>query len=137
MTDSEDLPEKTTVKVIPVLELVPVPISDEILSDTPIVADTEILSTSSQERQKQWPEFFDIPNFSVVVAYRLRQADLLFLHDGTHLKVSKELKHEILERLAESMYSYTAYPNNAQFESVARAHKQAPLSPGARLNQSL
>lgn len=121
LTDIEDLPEKLTVKVIPVLELVRVSTSDEILSDTPSLADTEILSTSSQERQKQWPEFFDIPNFSVDVAYRLRQADMLFLCDGTHLKVSKELKHEILERLAESMYSYTAYPNNAQFESVAQA----------------
>jgi len=43
------------------------------------------------------------------------------MSEGTYLKVSKELKHEILERLAESMYSYTAYPNNAQFESVAAA----------------
>jgi len=58
---------------------------------------------------------------SVDVEYRLRQADLLYMSEGTYLKVSKELKHEILERLAESMYSYTAYPNNAQFESVAAA----------------
>lgn len=121
LTDIEDLPEKPTVKVIPLLELVPVSTSDEVLSDTPSVADTDILSTSSQERQKQWPELFDIPDFSVDVNYRLRQADLQFLRDGTHLKVSKELKHEILERLSESMYSYTAYPNNAQFESVALA----------------
>ncbi|XP_030580944.1 uncharacterized protein LOC115777240 [Archocentrus centrarchus] len=118
LTDIEDLPEKPTVKVIPLLELVSVSTSEEILSGTPSVADTEILSTSSQERQKQWPDCFDFP---VDVAYRLRQADLQFLRDGTHLKVTKELKHEILERLAESMYSYTAYPNNAQFESVAQA----------------
>lgn len=37
----------------------------------------------------------------------------LCLRDGTLLKVSKELKHEILEKLAESLYSYTAYPNNS------------------------
>lgn len=43
------------------------------------------------------------------------------MSEGTYLKVSKELKHEILERLAESMYSYTAYPTAAQFESVAAA----------------
>ncbi|XP_030586516.1 uncharacterized protein LOC115781167 [Archocentrus centrarchus] len=121
LTDIEDLPEKPTVKVIPLLELVSVSTSEEILSGTPSVADTEILSTSSQERQKQWPDCFDIPDFSVDVAYRLRQADHQFLRDGTHLKVTKELKHEILERLAESMYSCTAYPNNAQFESVAQA----------------
>lgn len=34
LTDTEELPEKTTVKVIPVLELVPVS-SDETFSDTP------------------------------------------------------------------------------------------------------
>ncbi len=120
LTDVADLPEKTTVKVIPVLELVPVPTSDE------------ILSTSSLVWQRLWPRF-DIPNFSVSVTYRLWQADLLFLPDGTHLKVSKELKHEILERPAENMYRYTAYPNNVQFEST---DKQAPLSLGAWLNQS-
>ena len=120
LTDTEELPEKPTVKVLPVLELVPGP-ADEVFSDTTSTADTEILSHSSQERQEKWPEFFDIPTFSVDVQYRLRQADLLFMSEGTHLKVSKELKHEILERLAESMYSYTAYPSSAQFESVAAA----------------
>ncbi|XP_051975368.1 sterile alpha motif domain-containing protein 3-like [Xyrauchen texanus] len=120
LIDTEELPEKPTVKVMPVLELVPVS-SDEVFSDTPSTADTDILSHSSQERQKQWPEFYDIPTFSVDVEYRLRQADLLFMSEGTYLKVSKELKHEILERLAESMYSYTAYPTATQFESVAAA----------------
>ncbi|XP_062846517.1 uncharacterized protein LOC134307500 [Trichomycterus rosablanca] len=121
LTDIEDLPEKPTVKVIPLLELVPVSTPDEILSDTQSTADTEVLSHSSQDRQTPWPELFSIPAFSVDVNYRLRQADLLYLRDGTHLKVTKELKHVILESLAESMYSYTAYPNNAQFESVAAA----------------
>lgn len=135
LTDTEELPEKPTVKVMPVLELVPVS-SDEVFSDTPSTADTDILSHSSQERQKQWPEFFDIPTFSVDVEYRLMQADLLFMSEGTYLKVSKEVKHEILERLAESMYSYTAYPTAAQFQSVSSTEKQAPLSPRARLNHS-
>uniref|UniRef100_A0AAY5KES1 Uncharacterized protein n=1 Tax=Esox lucius TaxID=8010 RepID=A0AAY5KES1_ESOLU len=120
LTDTEELPVKPTVKVMPVLELVTVS-SVEVFSDTPSTADTDILLHLSQERQKQWPEFFDIPTFSVDVEYRLRQADLLFMSEGTYLKVSKELKHEILERLAESMYSYTAYPIAAQFESVATA----------------
>lgn len=78
---------------MPVLELVPVS-SDEVFSDTLSTADTDILSHSSQERQKQWPEFFDIPTFSVDVEYRLRQADLLFMSESTYLKVSKELKHD-------------------------------------------
>jgi len=56
LTDTEEIPEKPTVKVMPVLELVPVS-SDEVFSDTPSTADTDILSHSSQERQKQYPEF--------------------------------------------------------------------------------
>uniref|UniRef100_A0AAR2INB8 PB1 domain-containing protein n=1 Tax=Pygocentrus nattereri TaxID=42514 RepID=A0AAR2INB8_PYGNA len=103
LTDVEELQKNKQLKVIPMLELVPA------------------LSRSSQERQTPWPELFDIPTFSFDVEYRLRQADLLYLRDGTHLKVSKVLKHKILERLAESMYSYTAYQNNAQFESAATA----------------
>lgn len=118
-SDIEKLPEKPAIKVIPVLELVSVSATDKILNDdTHSSAVTEILLHSSQEQQTQWPEIFDIPIFSVYVEYRLRQADLICHRDGTHLKLSKELKHEILERLTESMYSYTAYPNNAHVESV-------------------
>lgn len=120
LTDMEDLPEKPTVRIIPIVELVPVSTSDDPASDIYSTADTDILSHSS-ERQKQSPELFDIPTFSVDVEHRLRQADLLYLRDRTHFKVSKDIKHEILEQIAESMYSYTAYPNNAQFESVAAA----------------
>ncbi|XP_016415468.1 uncharacterized protein LOC107745950, partial [Sinocyclocheilus rhinocerous] len=115
LSDIADLPEK------PILELVPVSASAESLDDNLSTAGTEILSQSSQERQAQWPELFDVPDFSVDVKYRLRQANLLYCSDGTLLKVTKDLKHEILERLAESMYGFTAYPNNGQFESVAAA----------------
>ncbi|XP_071350986.1 sterile alpha motif domain-containing protein 3-like isoform X2 [Trachinotus anak] len=127
LTDISELPERPTLKIIPVLSLVEVPIpgltSSEQLSDTFSQADTDILSGSSQERQRQWPEVFDlyIPKFSVDVEYRLRQANLLHLRDGTHLIPSKELKHDILERLAETMYALKAYPTNAEFEAVASA----------------
>lgn len=51
LTDTEELPEKPTVKVLPVFELVPVP-PDEVFSDTS-TADTEILSHSSREQQEE------------------------------------------------------------------------------------
>lgn len=127
LTEISELPERPTLKIIPVLTLVEVPIpgltSSEELSDTHSQADTAILSDSSQERQRQWPEEFDlyIPKFSVDVEYRLRQANLLYLKDGSHLIPSKELKHDILERLAETIYALKAYPTNAEFEAVASA----------------
>ncbi|XP_049889945.1 sterile alpha motif domain-containing protein 3-like [Epinephelus moara] len=127
LTEISELPERPTLKIIPVLSLVEVPkpglTSSEELTDTPSEVDTDILSDSSQERQRQWPEVFDmyIPKFSVDVEYRLRQANLLHLRDGTHLIPSKELKHDILERLAETIYALKAYPTNAEFEAVASA----------------
>ncbi|MEQ2174945.1 hypothetical protein GOODEAATRI_012982, partial [Goodea atripinnis] len=127
LTELSELPERPTLKIIPLLSLVEVHVpqstSSEELSDTPSQADTDILSNSSQERLRQWPEEFDmyIPKFSVDVEYRLRQANLLHRRDGTHLIPSKELKHDILERVAETMYALKAYPTNSEFEAVATA----------------
>lgn len=99
-TGFEDLPEKSTVKVIPVLELAPVSGSNDVSSDTPSEADTE--------RQKQWPE------------HRLRQANLRFMSEGKHVKVTKDLKHKILD-IYIYIYSFNPYPTIAQFGSVAAA----------------
>jgi len=35
--------------------------------------------------------------------------------------LSGELKHEILEKLSETIYSYKAYPDKEDFEAVATA----------------
>ncbi|KAL6485091.1 hypothetical protein MHYP_G00071360 [Metynnis hypsauchen] len=117
-----ELSEKPTLKIIPTLLMIPVDARSEQLSDTPSKADTEILSNSSSlERVGQWPEDFDIPLFSVDVEYRLRQGNLAHLKGGSLLKVTKELKHEILERLAERMYTFRAYPDDAEYDEVAAA----------------
>lgn len=39
---------------------------------------------------------------------------------GTYLKVSKELKHEILHKLAETIYSFKAYPTMTDLAAVAK-----------------
>lgn len=58
LTNISDLPEKPTIQIVPVLELVPVPQS-EISSDMSSQSDTDILSTSSLEGCKEWPDVFD------------------------------------------------------------------------------
>lgn len=125
LTNIDELPDMPTVKLIAVIQLEPVPATVPTQSsndsDTSSIADTVILSVSPQDRQQPWPDFFHIPTFSLDVEYRLRQADLLYLAEATYLKVTKELKHEILEGLAESIYSFTPYPNKEQFQSVASA----------------
>ncbi|KAL6488716.1 hypothetical protein MHYP_G00024570 [Metynnis hypsauchen] len=87
LTDLSELPEKPTVKIIPVLHLVSLPSSlSENLNDTVSTADTELLSISSTEARKPWPDDFLIPKFSVDVEYRLRQGNLTYLKEGTYLK---------------------------------------------------
>lgn len=45
----------------------------------------------------------------------------MYLRDGTHFNVTKELKLDIFEKLAETIYAFTAYPEKEQFEAVAKA----------------
>lgn len=125
LTEIQDLPQKATLKVIPLITLTvttlsPVPASDSEGSS----ADTDILPTTGDSplsSKKKWPEFFDIPNFSVDVEYRLRQGDLRFMSDGTHMNVPRDMKHDILEKLAETIYSFKAYPDDKDFSDVAMA----------------
>lgn len=129
LTDLSELPQKPTVKIIPLIELTPLSLSDtqassEALSDTASSADTVLVSTS-QETKMPWPEVFFIPKFSVDVEYRLRQADLIYMRDGTLLKLTKELKHDILQKLAENIYSFKAYPTSSDIRDVAKALVEA------------
>ncbi|XP_062849580.1 uncharacterized protein LOC134311859 [Trichomycterus rosablanca] len=123
LDDIADLPtSKATVKVIPLLTLTLTPASATSMSDAS--DDTEILfshSSSSLTRHERWPEVFEIPKFSVDVEFRLRQANLAYLRDQTYLNVSREMKHSILEKLAETIYKFDAYPNEERIHSVALA----------------
>jgi len=104
LTEITDLPERATLKIIPLSTLHLTALSSPTTtSDTECsTADTEILSTgiASLSLRQQWPEIFDIPNFSVDVEYRLRQADLAFMKDGTRMTLPRDVKHDILEKLA-------------------------------------
>ncbi|KAK3533763.1 hypothetical protein QTP70_025823, partial [Hemibagrus guttatus] len=55
------------------------------------------------------------------VEYRLQQCNLAYLKDNTYLKLTEEIKHEILEKLAETMFSFKAYPTNDDYAQVAAA----------------
>ncbi|XP_026053336.1 uncharacterized protein LOC113039609 isoform X2 [Carassius auratus] len=120
LEDIGDLPaSRATVKVIPLL----VTASTTSMSDDSCVSnDTVILPTdSSSTRHNPWPEIFEIPNFSVDVEFRLRQSNLQYLRDQTYLSVTRDMKHSILEKLAETIYKFDAYPNNERIQSVALA----------------
>lgn len=122
LIDMGELPTaRATVKIIPLLmtESMPSTSHTSFTSD-----DTEILSThssSSSMRQEPWPEFFHIPNFSVDVEFRLRQANLAYMRDKKHWNVPKDIKHGILEKLAETIYKFDIYPTIERLQSVALA----------------
>lgn len=118
------LPEKATLKVIPLITLEFVTTSLTTSSDTDNSStDAYMLSPTETATplRTQWPEFFDIPNFSVDVEYRLRQADLAFMKDGTRMLLSRDMKHDILEKLAMTMYGFKAFPDDDDFTSVAKS----------------
>ncbi|KAL3975122.1 hypothetical protein ACER0C_023748 [Sarotherodon galilaeus] len=124
LTEIRHLPEKATLKILLLITLNLRSLSSPNTSDTECsTADTEILSAcgTSHSLRQQWPDFCNIPNFSVDVEYRLRQGDLAFMKDGTRMTVSRDMKHDILEKIAESMYTFKAYPEDDDFTSVAKA----------------
>lgn len=131
LTDITDLPDKPTLKII---ALVSTPTPSTASTD-----DTEILSFSSPESRSSltrspWPDTFEIPYFPVDIEYRLRQGNLLYMRDKTYLQVPRDMKHEILEKLAEAIYSFKAYPSDQDFNDVATAliHKHPCLiEPGS------
>ncbi|XP_055032097.1 sterile alpha motif domain-containing protein 3-like [Misgurnus anguillicaudatus] len=116
LSDINDLPDKATLKIIP---LSTSPSSSQ--ADTVLLSGSDTSEQLSAERQSEWPEDFEIPKFSVNVEYRLRQGNLAFMKDGTSLDVGRDIKHDILESLAGAMYTFKAYPSDENFAQVATA----------------
>ncbi|XP_028297007.1 uncharacterized protein LOC114458826 [Gouania willdenowi] len=83
---------------------------------------TIILKHSDSElRERAWPRNFPIPRFSYNVEMQLQQGNESFRDTGNQLKIAPGLKSEILEKLAEEIFLYTAYPQNYQIDDVAGA----------------
>ena len=134
LTSTNELKDKDTLKVVYVpLHLTLTLVPQESTRDASDVSslcgsvslsgdslDTVILSPSPSERQSPWPAVFPIPTFSHNTELALRQGNEIYLRDGNPM-TSPCVKSDTLERLAEAMFSYTAYPNDAQRSAVAQA----------------
>ncbi|TDH06222.1 hypothetical protein EPR50_G00131490 [Perca flavescens] len=132
LTTTTDLKDKDTLKVVhvpPGIVITTVPqernpdTSDVPSADAPLSVDSQdtvIPIPPATERQSLWPAIFPIPSFSYNTEMALRQGNEKFLKDGT-LLTSPCVKSDILERLAEAMFSYTAYPNDPQRAAVAQS----------------
>ncbi|KAI4876755.1 hypothetical protein NFI96_007124, partial [Prochilodus magdalenae] len=78
-------------------------------------------SQSSSAHSQLGPACVNVPSFLYDVKLRLSQANEFYRKDGVLLTISRDMKSEILDKLAEAIYSYKAYPENKEFESVAIA----------------
>lgn len=72
-------------------------------------------------RTRAWPREFSIPRFSHSVEVQLQRGNETFRQTGTSMKITPGLKSDILEKLAEEIFQYTAYPQNHQIDDVAEA----------------
>ncbi|XP_051996463.1 uncharacterized protein LOC127653711 isoform X2 [Xyrauchen texanus] len=131
LSNIEELPsDKVTLKIVWELfktasEAEP-PRNKSTGSDIDFTQDTTSISSnlsspSSTVREERWPHVFLIPHFSYDVEFRLRKANEVYEKQKTTMDVTRDVKTEILERVAETMYSFKAYPSDSEIEQVAVA----------------
>lgn len=88
--------------------------------DTIILSEKDSSESGSSGRTLQWPVSFPIPRFSYDTEMKLAKGNKMFQKDGT-LLTATGMKSDILEKLAETVFSYKAYPSDTQVSSVAEA----------------
>lgn len=67
----------------------------------------------------QWPTPFPVPSFSYDVELKLRKGNDVYEKTGKSLSVTRDMKMEILDKLAQDIFALKAYPDKHQIESVA------------------
>uniref|UniRef100_A0A8C4SA13 Uncharacterized protein n=1 Tax=Erpetoichthys calabaricus TaxID=27687 RepID=A0A8C4SA13_ERPCA len=113
LTDIKDLlTERVTLKVL----FTP---SELVCSDSTL--DTGSLPSSCSGESLDWPDPFEIPRFSHDVELQLKEANDAYVKDGSVMVISKSVKSDILDKLADLMSKITAYPSKDQYDSVAKA----------------
>ncbi|MBN3292089.1 F208B protein, partial [Polypterus senegalus] len=111
--DIKDLPtEQVNLKVL----FTP---SELVCSDSTL--DTGSLPSSCSGESLDWPDPFEIPHFSHYVELQLKEANDAYVKDGSVMVISKSVKCDILDKLADLMSKITAYPSKDQYDSVAKA----------------
>ena len=131
----DEVQDKITLKLVfaqpIILALSPVEVSDaeslvpEQSSDTSSGSQDTIPLSSSDEsgqsfRSQPWPAKFPVPAFSYDVHIMLEAGNKAYEKDGT-LLMNPKVTSSMLERLAETIFSYTAYPTGLQVLAVVEA----------------
>lgn len=115
LSNMSDLPEgRATLKVIQK--------ETPVLSDSSV--DTDVNNPSvglPQSHTQKWPDPFVLPTFSSDVELKLKLGNEAYLKDGSLLNMNKDMKSDILDKLAEAIYAIKAYPNSDEYNAVAKA----------------
>lgn len=134
-TSIEEVHDKVTMKLVMtepvVLTLSPVDLSD---IESPVPQSSDASSSGSQNtillspedesgtsfRSKPWPSKFEIPPFSYDVDLVLEAGNKDYEKEGILLNNPRGTS-SILEKLSETIFSFTAYPTGVQILAVAEA----------------
>lgn len=110
LADIEELPQKAVVHISPSKE-------------SSSTASTVLLSdVSSPERLSRWPPGpFPLPTFSFDVELKLRHGNAEYEKNNTQHMLTRDLKHDILEKLASAIYGFKAYPSDKEITMAAEA----------------
>ncbi|XP_062847746.1 uncharacterized protein LOC134310155 [Trichomycterus rosablanca] len=113
LTNIEELPEKGMLKVVR---------SESDDNSSLASSDTEILPhVPLNDRQKHWPNTFVVPAFSFEVEHVLEEGNQVYREYGKRLKLTRSQTHCVLDKMAETIYSYKPYPNESQLAKAAEA----------------
>ncbi|XP_027019478.2 uncharacterized protein LOC113653841 [Tachysurus fulvidraco] len=85
--------------------------------------DTASLSSNLRNLRsaEQWPSTFNIPTFSLDVELRLRKANEVYQETKKPLNVPRDMKSQILDKIAQAIFEIKAYPDAYEIQSVAAA----------------
>ncbi|XP_060796594.1 uncharacterized protein LOC132898947 [Neoarius graeffei] len=82
---------------------------------------TSSSGSSPSTRLSVWPSVFTIPSFNYDAELQLDKANTECSVSGTHLSPSPKLKSHVLEKLAEEIIKFKAYPTDNDLNDVAEA----------------
>uniref|UniRef100_A0A3Q2YA07 PB1 domain-containing protein n=1 Tax=Hippocampus comes TaxID=109280 RepID=A0A3Q2YA07_HIPCM len=110
LQDIEELPQKSVLHI-------------SISQHSSSVASTVGFSDASYpERHSSWPSgSFPVPTFGYNVELRLRDGNAEYEKNNTHLKLTRDQRHDILENIASTLYGFKAYPSDKDITTAAQS----------------
>ncbi|KAG1960360.1 hypothetical protein F2P79_006252 [Pimephales promelas] len=137
LTSTDVVKDKDTIKLVkmePSIVLTFSPIVEDAASSFPLPmdqsfqdessplssSDTIILPKPPEHRSQCWPTNFVIPTFSYNVEMALHEGNMANKTDGTPL-LNPSITSDILEKVAEAIFHFTAYPTGLQIQAVIEA----------------